>query len=132
MESSKSLHFGPYVYKICSVIERGICLVVEIVQFIVGSVLFFILFFVITFIINMLVSQTWVITLLYPFIIIIFVCKYSFLDYLTLPETAFTAVLEIFTSMTLVEAIYIIFGFIGTIVAGIVMRALRKAGYQMF
>lgn len=105
---------------------------VEIVQFIVGSVLFFILFFGIAFIINMLVRQTWVITLLYPFIIILVVGKYSFLDYFTQPGNAFPAVLYIFTSMTLVEAINIIFGFIGTIVAGIVMRALRKAGYQMF
>src|SRR5690625_6628066 len=80
----------------------------------------------------MLVRQTWVITLLYPFIIILVVGKYSFLDYFTQPGNAFPAVLEIFTSMTLVEAINIIFGFIGTIVAGIVMRALIKAGYQMF
>src|SRR5690625_5745543 len=94
MESSNSLHFGPYVYKICSVIERGICLVVEIVQFIVGSVLFFILFFGIAFIINMLVRQTWVITLLYPFIIILVVGKYSFLDYFTQPGNAFPAVLD--------------------------------------
>src|SRR5690625_7381317 len=85
----------------------GICLVVEIVQFIVGSVLFFILFFGIAFIINMLVRQTWVITLLYPFIIILVVGKYSFLDYFTQPGNAFPAVLEIFTSMTLVEAINI-------------------------
>src|SRR5690625_6247175 len=72
----------------------GICLVVEIVQFIVGSVLFFILFFGIAFIINMLVRQTWVITLLYPFIIILVVGKYSFLDYFTQPGNAFPAVLE--------------------------------------
>src|SRR5690625_7326340 len=80
----------------------------------------------------MLVRQTWVITLLYPFIIILVVGKYSFLDYFTQPGNAFPAVLEIFTSMTLVVAINIIFVFIGTIVAGIVMRALRKDGYQMF
>src|SRR5690625_6967403 len=58
----------------------------------------------------MLVRQTWVITLLYPFIIILVVGKYSFLDYFTQPGNAFPAVLEIFTSMTLVEAINIIFG----------------------
>src|SRR5699024_11243815 len=106
--SSKSLHFGPYVYKICSVIERGICLVVEIVQFIVGSVLFFILFFGIAFIINMLVRQTWVITLLYPFIIILVVGKYSFLVYFTQPVNAFPVVFEIFTSITLYYTINII------------------------
>lgn len=120
------------VYKIWDVIERGLYLVIGIVQLIVGSLLFFVLFFGIAFIINMLVRQTWVITLLYPFIIIIVAGKYSFLDYFTQPGNAFPEVLEIFTSMTLVEGVNILFGFLGTIVAGIVMRALRKSGYQMF
>ncbi len=120
------------VYKIWDVIERGLYLVIGIVQLIVGSLLFFVLFFGIAFIINMLVRQTWVITLLYPFIIIVVAGKYSFLDYFTQPGNAFPAVLEIFTSMTLVEGVNILFGFLGTIVAGMVMRALRKSGYQMF
>lgn len=105
---------------------------IGIVQLIVGSLLFFVLFFGIAFIVNMLVRQTWVITLLYPIIIIIIVGDYSFFEYFTQPGSAFPAVIDIFTKMTLVEAVNLIFGFIGTIVAGIVMRALRKSGYQMF
>lgn len=80
----------------------------------------------------MLVRQTWIVTLLYPIIIIIIVGDYSFFEYFTEPNNAFPAIIDIFTRMTLVEAINLIFGFIGTIVAGIVMRALRKSGYQMF
>jgi len=106
--------------------------VIGIVQLIVGSLLFFVLFFGIAFIINMLVRQTWIVTLLYPIIIIIIVGDYSFFEYFTEPNNAFPAIIDIFTRMTLVEAINLIFGFIGTIVAGIVMRALRKSGYQMF
>lgn len=105
---------------------------IGIVQLIVGSLLFFVLFFGIAFIINMLVRQTWIVTLLYPIIIIIIVGDYSFFEYFTEANNAFPAVIDIFTRMTLVEAINLIFGFIGTIVAGIVMRALRKSGYQMF
>ncbi|HLQ82227.1 MAG TPA: YuiB family protein [Pseudogracilibacillus sp.] len=105
---------------------------IGIVQLIVGSLLFFVLFFGIAFIINMLVRQTWIVTLLYPIIIIIIVGDYSFFEYFTEPNNAFPAIIDIFTRMTLVEAINLIFGFIGTIVAGIVMRALRKSGYQMF
>lgn len=105
---------------------------IGIVQLIVGSLLFFVLFFGIAFIINMLVRQTWVITLLYPFIIIVVAGKYSFFDYFTQPGNAFPAIIDLFTSMMLVEVVNILFGFLGTIVAGMVMRALRKSGYQMF
>lgn len=126
------MQFSLDAYKIWDVIERGLCLVIGIVQLIVGSLLFFVLFFGIAFIINMLVRQTWVITLLYPLIIIVVVGKYSFFDYFTQPGNAFPAIIDIFTRMTLIEAVNLIFGFIGTVVAGMVMRALRKSGYQMF
>src|SRR5699024_1843682 len=103
-----------------------------IVQLIVGSLLFFVLFFGIVFIFNMFVRQTWVITLLYPFFIIVVTSKYSFFGCFTQTGNTFLAIIDIFTSMMLVDAVNILFGFLGTIVAGIVMRALRRSGYQMF
>lgn len=102
------------------------------IQLIVSMVLFFVLFFGIAFILNMLLRQTWLMAIVYPVIIILIVDEVSFSAYFTSPGNAFPALWDRFISLTYADVLILSSGFIGTIVSGIVIRKLRKSGYQMF
>lgn len=102
------------------------------VQLVVSLILYFVIFFGIAFILNMLLRKTWIMAFLYPIIILLVIDNLSTWEYITNPSGAFAALGEKLTSLTGLDIVILLSGFIGTIVAGIVIKLLRKSGYQMF
>lgn len=102
------------------------------IQLVVSVLLFFVIFFGISFILNMLLRRTWLMSFVYPIIVLLIVDDISKIEYIKHPihalSTAFTNLMQI----TIVDIIILLSGFIGTIVSGIVIKILRKSGYQMF
>ncbi|MBM7570929.1 YuiB family protein [Aquibacillus albus] len=101
-------------------------------QFVVSIVLFFVLFFGISFILNMLIRRTWVMAFLYPFIVLFIVDDFPISNYFTRPIWAFVTVWDKLFQLSIYDVFILLFGLLGTIVSGIVIRMLRKNGYQMF
>lgn len=99
---------------------------------IISILLFFVLFFGIGFILNMLLRMTWIMAIVYPIVAILIIDEVRFLDYFTNPGHSFHLLGEKITRLHTPDIIILISGFLGTIVAGIVMRILRKKGYRMF
>lgn len=102
------------------------------IQLIVSVILYFVIFFGISFIINMLLRRTWLMTVLYPFIIILIVGDNKFSQYFTEPGHAFSALIEQVSNFAIYDIIILLSGLVGAIVSGIVIKILRKSGYQMF
>lgn len=105
---------------------------ISIVEVILSFILFFIMFFGIGFLINMVLRMTWLMAIVYPFIVIFIVDEVSFLDYIFKPTKAFPALWDKLLSLHLADITILSGGFLGTIVAGIVIIILRKKGYRMF
>lgn len=102
------------------------------IQLIVSVLLYFVIFFGIAFILNMLLRRTWLMSFLYPFIVIIIIDNISTWDYFTNTSEAFSNLGTELTSLTVADIIILGSGFIGAIVSGIVIKLLRKSGYRMF
>jgi len=98
----------------------------------IEALLFFVLFFGIAFILNMLLRSTWIMSIIFPIIIIFIIDDVSFWDYFTSPGTSFPALWDAFINLQIVDVAILLTGFVGTIVAGIVIKMLRKSGYRMF
>ncbi|WP_461177140.1 YuiB family protein [Virgibacillus ainsalahensis] len=94
--------------------------------------LYFVIFFGIAFILNMLLRTKWLMAFLYPIIVVMIVDNISTVQYFTNPGDAFSTAISRFTSITPVDIAILLSGFVGTIVSGIVIKILRKNGYQMF
>lgn len=111
--------------------ERGIIL--NLIQFFVSFVLYFVIFFGLAFILNMLLRTTWLMTLLYPIIILLVISGNGLADYFIDTKEAFLQIQNtINNTIALEDYIILSGGLIGTIVSGIIIRLLRKSGYQMF
>ncbi|GGC81395.1 hypothetical protein GCM10007216_09920 [Thalassobacillus devorans] len=104
----------------------------DIVQLVIGILLYFVLFFSIAFLLNMLLRSTWFMAFVYPVIIFLIVDDFSFGKYFTEPSWAFPRALSMIADLKLFDILILSGGFAGTIAAGIVIRMLRKSGYQMF
>ncbi|MGP4061422.1 YuiB family protein [Halobacillus litoralis] len=104
----------------------------NIVQFVVSMLLFFVLFFGISFLLNMLLRSSWIMSFVYPVIVLFIVDSFSWTKYFTEPSSSFSTVFEQLMNLQVVDIIILASGFAGTIVAGIIIRLLRKNGYQMF
>jgi len=104
----------------------------EVIQIIVSILLFFIMFFGISFILNMLLRRTWFMSLIYPLIVIVIVDNMSTLEYVKNPGYAFPEAFRQIIRITPVDIIILGAGFAGTIVSAIVIKMLRRNGYQMF
>ncbi|MFC4387164.1 YuiB family protein [Gracilibacillus marinus] len=102
------------------------------IQLFISVLLFFVLFFGISFILNMILRQTWLMVIVYPFIVIFIIDNVSFTEYFTSPGNAFSMLLNEFASLGIQDIILLSSGMIGTILAGVVIRFLRKNGYKMF
>ncbi|MRH44757.1 hypothetical protein GH741_19085 [Aquibacillus halophilus] len=101
-------------------------------QFIVSIVLFFVLFFGIAFILNMLLRQTWIMSFVYPIVIMLIVDEFPLSNYFNNPGSAFSTVWYNLINLNVYDIVILLAGFTGTIVSGIVIRMLRKNGYRMF
>ncbi|WP_085991481.1 YuiB family protein [Oceanobacillus senegalensis] len=102
------------------------------IQLIVSILLYFVMFFGVAFIINMLIRKTWLMAVLYPFIVILMIDNLSTWEYIASPGQAFSSLGNILGNLTAYDIVLFVFGFLGTIVAGYVMKLLRRSGYQMF
>lgn len=102
------------------------------VTIIISMLLFFVLFFGIGFLLNMLLRKTWIMAAFYPLIVIFIIDNISTFDYFTKPGQSFEILLDAAQNIKVVDIIILSTGFIGTIIAGLVIRELRKKGYQMF
>lgn len=71
-------------------------------------------------------------TILYPFVIILIISGNGLSDYFVKPGEAFTTIQETISNITIDDYIILSGGLIGTIVSAIVIKKLRKGGYQMF
>ncbi|MER1986858.1 MAG: YuiB family protein [Solibacillus sp.] len=105
---------------------------VSLVQLIISFVLFFVMFFGIGFLVNMLLRMTWLMAVVYPVVVVLIIDEVSFLDYLFNAGTAFPLLIEKLDALQIVDIVILSGGFLGAIVAGVVMIYLRKAGYRMF
>lgn len=103
-----------------------------LIQFVVSIILFFVIFFGIAFILNMLLRRTWLMSFIYPFIVLIIVDGISTAEYFKHPGAAFQTAFTRLIHLTPVDITILVSGFIGTIVSGFVIKFLRKSGYQMF
>lgn len=104
----------------------------SLIQLAVSILLYFVMFFGIAFILNMLLRTTWLMALVYPLVVIIIVDNTSTWNYFTKTNETFSKLMTRLTELTVVDISILAAGFAGTIVSGIVIRLLRKSGYQMF
>lgn len=103
-----------------------------IVTLIISMLLFFVLFFGIGFLLNMLLRMSWVMAILYPLIAIFIIDEVRFVDYFTNSSAAFTDLGQRILKLAAADLLILSSGMAGALLAGIVIRLLRKKGYQMF
>lgn len=101
-------------------------------QAILSVLLFMVIFFGIGFLLNMLLRMTWLMAIVYPIIVILIIDDVKFYQYITQPDTSFPALGNKMMSLATVDIVILLGGLAGAIISGFVMKALRKAGYQMF
>ncbi len=103
-----------------------------LIQLVVSVLLYFVIFFGIAFILNMLLRKTWLMAFIYPIIVVMIVDDMSTAEYIKHPGEAFSEAATRLMNVTPVDIVILSAGFAGTIVSGIVIKVLRKSGYQMF
>jgi hypothetical protein len=99
---------------------------------IISMLLFFVLFFGIGFLLNMLLRMSWIMAILSPIVFIFIIDDVKFIEYFTAPSASFSALKERILSLAPADIMILSSGLFGAICAGIVIRALRAKGYQMF
>jgi purine-cytosine permease-like protein len=104
----------------------------SIVVLIISILLFFVLFFGIGFLLNMVLRMSWIMAIIYPIIAILIVDKVRFVEYFTNSGTAFSSLIDRFSSLATADIVILLSGFIGALSAGIAMKLLRRNGYRMF
>lgn len=104
----------------------------SIVQLMISVLLFFVMFFGIGFLLNMLLRMTWLMAIVYPIVVLLIIDDVGFFDYFTNPGESFTMLGNTLTSLTTTDIAVLSAGMAGAITSGIVMKVLRKMGYQMF
>lgn len=104
----------------------------NIVQLFISVLLYFVLFYGISFILNMILKMTWIMAYVYPVIVLWIISRVSLFDYIANPGESFGILWENIIGISMFDVIILGSGFIGIILAGMTIRYLRKAGYQMF
>ncbi|WP_078379192.1 YuiB family protein [Sutcliffiella halmapala] len=100
----------------------------------ISVVLFFVLFFGIGFLLNMLLRMSWIMAIIYPIVCVWIIGQddVKLMDFFTKPGVAFSTLGSEIASLQVADITILISGFTGAICSGIVIRMLRKNGYQMF
>ena len=104
----------------------------NIVQLFISVLLYFVLFYGISFILNMILKMTWIMAYVYPVIVLWIIGRVSLFDYIASPGESFGILWENIIGISIYDVVILGSGFIGIILAGMTIRYLRKAGYQMF
>ncbi len=104
----------------------------SILHLLISVLLFFILFFGIGFILNMLLRMTWIMALIYPFVVLLIIDNVAFVEYFRNPMEAFHTLGKNLVSLAPADITVLLSGFLGTILSGFTMKTLRQRGYRMF
>ncbi|WP_075619748.1 YuiB family protein [Paenisporosarcina indica] len=104
----------------------------SLVQLMLSVLIFLVMFFGIGFLLNMLLRMTWLMALVYPIVVILIIDDIEFFDYFTSPVFAFQALGDKLVSLHIADILILSSGLLGAIISGIVIKLLRKNGYQMF
>lgn len=104
----------------------------SLVQVMLSVLIFLVMFFGIGFLLNMLLRMTWLMAIVYPIVVILIIDEVDFFDYFTAPSIAFQALSDKLLSLHGADILILSSGLVGAIIAGFVIKALRKNGYQMF
>lgn len=100
----------------------------------ISMLLFFVLFFGIGFLLNMLLRMSWIMAIIYPFVCIWIIGnpQVTLSDYFLSPISSFQILGGKLAILPFAEIIILLSGLFGAILSGVVIRMLRKNGYQMF
>src|SRR5699024_12681816 len=88
-----------------------------LIQLVVSIILFFVIFFGLAFILNMLLRRTWLMAIIYPFIVVLIVNDASFVDYFTSPMVSFSSVFMLFVLILVVDIFFFSSGLFCTLVS---------------
>lgn len=105
---------------------------ISVAQVVLSILIFIVMFFGIGFLLNMLLRMTWLMAFLYPLVVIFIIDDVPMYQYVTKPAFAFSELGTKLMSLHAVDIVILSSGLVGAIIAGIVMKILRKQGYQMF
>lgn len=103
-----------------------------LVTVMLSVLIFLVMFFGIAFLLNMLLRMTWLMAFVYPIVVILIIDEVDFFAYFTAPVMAFTALGDKLMALHFADILVLSSGLLGAIIAGIVIKMLRKNGYQMF
>jgi hypothetical protein len=103
-----------------------------VVTLIISMLLFFVLFFGIGFLLNMLLRMSWIMAVIYPLIAIFIIDKYRLIEYFTNSGEAFGDLGKRVSQLAVADVLILSSGMAGAVLAGIIIKLLRKKGYQMF
>jgi purine-cytosine permease-like protein len=98
----------------------------------ISVLLFLVLFFGIGFLLNMILRMSWIMAIIYPIVCIFIIDEVRLIEYVRSPGSAFDALVTKIVSLAPADIIILTSGFIGAILSGVVIRALRAKGYRMF
>ncbi|WP_243290444.1 YuiB family protein [Bacillus sp. FJAT-47783] len=98
----------------------------------ISMLLFLVLFFGIGFLLNMLLRMSWIMAIIYPIVCIFIIDEVRFIEYFRSPSNSFQALGEKVSSLAVADLLILFSGLVGAILSGIVIKMLRKRGYQMF
>lgn len=80
----------------------------------------------------MLLRATWVMAVIYPIVVIRIVDDVNLFDYITAPITSVSLLGSKLIALQTADIIILASGMLGAIIAGLIIKLLRKNGYQMF
>ncbi len=98
----------------------------------ISMLLFLVLFFGIGFLLNMLLRMSWIMAIVYPIVCIFIIDNVRFIEYFQNPSDSFSALGNKIISLALADILILSFGLFGAILSGVIIKMLRKRGYQMF
>ena len=105
---------------------------ISLVEVVLSILIFIVMFFGIGFLLNMLLRMTWLMAIMYPFIVILIIDEVKVYEYFTKPVYAFRLLGDKIMTLHTVDIVILASGLVGAIIAGFVIKLLRKQGYQMF
>ncbi|WP_371932580.1 YuiB family protein [Bacillus carboniphilus] len=102
-------------------------------QVLLSILIFLVLFFSIGFILNMLLRMSWIMAIIYPIVCIAIIDDdLRLIDYFRDLSGSINFLIEKSASLHMADITILISGFVGAILSGVVIKMLRKNGYQMF
>lgn len=105
---------------------------ISITHVVLSVMIFIVMFFGIGFLLNMLLRMTWLMAIIYPIVVILIIDEVKVFEYFTKPKQAFNLLGEKIMALHTVDVVILASGLVGAIISGIVIKLLRKQGYQMF